>query len=212
MNKSRITRILTLTAMAAGLYFVASPGVASAAPSPGGTIKNKGGNFGLGLTLGDHFMLSGKYFMAPEHALQFGLGTDLWAYGAAFRMNLDYVWHPGVFVRHPEFDFMPYVGLGIGGGVGPSRGYYYNNGYCGPNGRDCYYGDGYYRGRPSGSLFFRTPILGLTFHWKKVPMDTFFEGSFQHGVGFIPCDPEFCGRRAFWWPAGDIVIGARYYF
>jgi hypothetical protein len=71
------TSIATLVAV----IMTAGPTTASAAPSPkkkvgggGQTARGKGGNFGLGLSLGDVMGPTMKLWLHPNHALQWDIG------------------------------------------------------------------------------------------------------------------------------------------
>jgi len=172
--------------------FMASAEV-EAAPSPSNKIRGKGGNFGVGLSLGDPLGASMKYFMAPNHAIQgdFGWGTLHHGHG---RLGFDYLWHPGTFVSDPAFDFLPYLGVGVGMAFWAGR-YYY--GRHGRDGRDRYYDER--RGGGVG-LVLRAPILGIGFHWKKVPLDTMLEGSWSPYIIYPDLNH------------GDFSFKIRYYF
>ena len=157
-----------------GLTSFALTTEAEAAPTPGNKIRGRGGNFGMGLSLGDPMGLSVKGFLAPNHALQGDLGWAPLHHGDG-RLGIDYLWHPATFVSNSTLDFLPYLGFGIGMMFWAGRGYHY--GYYGHPG---YYDDRYYyRGGGGVAMFLRAPILGLGFHWKKVPLDTMFEGSWS---------------------------------
>ncbi len=162
---------------------------ASAAPSPSNKISGRGGNFGLGLTLGDPTGFSLKYFMASHHAIQGEFGWAPLHHGDG-RLGFDYLWHPGTFVSNADLDFLPYLGLGVGMAFWAGR-YYYND------------HDGDRRRSRSGggaAMFIRAPILGLGFHWKKAPLDTMLEGSWSPYI-ILPHLRH-----------GDISIKLRYYF
>lgn len=171
---------------------------AEAAPTPGGKIKGRGGNVGLGLSHGDPFGISFKWFMHPQHALQSDLGWAPIHHGNG-RFGADYLFHPGTFVSNSTLDLVPY--LGVGAGVlfwgnhyyGRGRDHFYN---------DCYDADGRRRFCGGGGAFMlRAPILGLGIHWKKVPLDTMAEGSWAPYLGpFIDL------------AHGDFSIKVRYYF
>jgi hypothetical protein len=169
---------------------------AEAAPTPGNKIRGRGGNFGLGLSLGDPMGLSLKYFMAANHALQGDLGWAPLHHGNG-RLGMDYLWHPATFVSNSTLDFLPYLGLGIGMAFW-AGGYYYGHGGYG-HGRG-YYRDDYYHRSGGVAMFMRLPILGLGFHWKKAPLDTMFEGSWSPYLIY----PDL-GH-------GDFSFKIRYYF
>lgn len=169
---------------------------AEAAPTPGNKIRGRGGNFGLGLSLGDPMGLSMKYFMAANHAIQGDLGWAPLHHGNG-RLGFDYLWHPATFVSNSTLDFLPYLGLGLGMAFWAGS-YYY--GYHGGRGRGYYGRDDYYYNRGGVAMFIRAPILGIGFHWKKAPLDTMFEGSWSPYVIY----PDLAH--------GDFSFKLRYYF
>ncbi len=182
------------------LGFVLVTGVsatASAAPSPGRKISGKGGNFGLGLSLGDPMGLSGKWFASPNHALQFDLGWAPLHHGDG-RLGADYLWHPGTFVDGKTADFLPYLGFGLGvafWGNHGCRGRYYDD-----DGRRHGHAHGRCNSGGGAGMFLRAPILGLGVHWKGAPVDTMFEGSWSPYLIF----PDLAH--------GDFSVKIRYYF
>jgi len=183
-----------------GLSSFALATEAEAAPSPGKQIRGRGGNFGLGVSLGDPMGLSMKYFLASRHAIQGDLGWAPLHHGHG-RFGFDYLFHPGTFVSNGTLDFLPYLGFGIGMGFWSGRYYYGGHGrgrYCRYDGydRDC---DGYY-GRGGVAMMIRAPVLGLGFHWKKAPLDTMFEGSWSPYIVY----PDLAH--------GDFSFKIRYYF
>lgn len=187
-------KVLFASLCCAGAWLL--PQAAQAAPSPSKKISSSGGNFGVGLSLGDPMGLSGKWFMAPNHALQFDLGWAPLHHGDG-RLGADYLWHPGTLASGKVADLVPYVGLGVGvmfwGGRG--CGYYYDDdrdgrrrGHCG-------------RDRGGGAaMFIRAPILGFAVHWKGAPVDTVFEGSWSPYLVY----PDLSH--------GDFSFKIRYYF
>ncbi len=151
------TASVFLTAGVGLAVFLGDASEASAAPSPGTKISGRGGNTGVGLSIGDPMGLSIKHFFHPAHAIQFHvawLPLHLGDGGVLF----DYLWTPGVFVSNSDFDFMPYIGLGVGLG--------FDNNQAG--------------------LIVKPPI-GLAFHWKSVPLDTVLEGTWSPYVIYGPC-------------------------
>jgi len=145
-------------AAAVGLaVFVGEASEASAAPSPGNRITGRGGNTGVGLSLGDPMGLSVKHFFHPAHALQFHVAW-LPLHLSDAGVGVDYLWTPGVFVSNSDFDFMPYFGLGVALGFDANH----------------------------AGLIVKPPI-GLAFHWKQVPLDTVLEGTWSPYVIYGPC-------------------------
>lgn len=181
-------------ALAAGLGIsgVSIATEAEAAPTPGNKIRGRGGNFGLGLSLGDPMGLSMKYFMAANHALQGDLGWSPLHHGNG-RLGFDYLFHPGTFVSNSDIDLVPYLGFGLG--MMFWAGGYYHGYYHDRNRYDYYYGHG-----GGVAMFIRAPILGLGIHWKKAPLDTMFEGSWAPYI----VRPDLAH--------GDFSFKIRYYF
>ncbi len=122
---------------------------AAAAPSPHSRIASRGGDTGIGVSLGDPMGLSVKHFMHPKHALQFHVAwVPLHNFDGGG--EFDNMWTPGVFISNRTFDFMPYLGLGVGVGFD----------------------------RDNAGLMLKPPV-GLTFHWKDAPFDTALEGTWS---------------------------------
>jgi len=194
-----VKRLLFATLTILGLCLVSN--TAHAAPSPGRKISSgKGGNVGIGLSLGDPMGLSAKGFLAPNHALQGDLGWAPLHHGDG-RLGIDYLWHPGVFASGPVAEFMPYLGLGVGMMFWSDRCYYRY--YYNDDGDRVYRGRGHWNGRCSdggAAMFIRAPILGLGVHWKKAPLDTMFEGSWSPYIIY----PDLAH--------GDFSFKIRYYF
>jgi len=177
-----------------GLSSFALTTEAEAAPTPGNKIRGRGGNFGLGVSLGDPMGLSMKYFLAANHAFQGDIGWAPLHHGNG-RFGFDYLWHPGTFVSNSDIDLVPYLGLGLG------MAFWAGSYYYGYHGHGRYYGrDDYYRHGGGVAMFIRAPILGLGIHWKKAPLDTMFEGSWSPYLIY----PDL-GH-------GDFSFKIRYYF
>lgn len=174
---------------------------ASAAPSPGRKVKSGGGNFGVGLSLGDPMGLSAKWFASPNHALQFDLGWAPMHHGDG-RLGADYLWHPVEFASGPVATFLPYVGFGVGVMFWGDRcrGYYERYYYDDDRGRRGRYHRGGCDDRGGAAMFLRAPILGLGVHWKKAPLDTMLEGSWSPYLIY----PDLAH--------GDFSFKIRYYF
>lgn len=166
---------------------------ASAAPTPNGQIKGKGGNIGVGLSLGDPMGASGKFFLHSNHALQLDLGWAPLHHGHG-TFTFSYLWHPGTFVSNSTMDFLPYLGLGLGIGFWASHHY-----GCGGHG----HGHGCGGGGGAGMIL-RVPVLGLGFHWKAVPLDTMLEGGWSPYMVRTPGVVDL-GH-------GDVSFKVRYYF
>jgi hypothetical protein len=169
------------------------PTLAFAAPSPSKAGRRKGGNFGLGASLGDPMGASAKLFLHPNHALQWDLGWAPLHHGDG-RLGMDYLWHPATIAGNSVVDFGFYLGIGLGLAFWAGHGYYY--GYHGHN--------SYRRGRDFGhggaAMFIRAPVPGMFLHWQTVPLDTVLEGSWSPYVIL----PDL-GH-------GDVSAKVRYYF
>ncbi len=157
-RRAKTTTASLFVAAVAGLAaFAGEASEAQAAPSPGNRIASRGGNTGVGLSLGDPMGLSVKHFFHPAHALQFHVAWLPLHYGDG-GVGVDYLWTPGVFVSNSTFDFMPYFGLGVAIG--------FDNNQAG--------------------LIVKPPV-GLAFHWKEVPIDTVLEGTWSPYMIYGPC-------------------------
>ena len=163
---------------------------AHAAPTPNGQIKGKGGNIGVGLTLGDPMGASAKFFVASNHAFQVDLGWAPLHHGHG-TLTAAYLWHPGTFVSNNIMDFLPYLGLGLGLGFWASHHY------------GCGHGHGCGGGGGVGFLL-RAPVLGLGFHWKGAPIDTMLEGAWSPYMVRTPGVVDLAH--------GDVSFKIRYYF
>jgi hypothetical protein len=198
LSRPRHRRYALGIAVASALLMATAATPAAAAPTPGGKIQGKGGNVGVGLSLGDPMGASAKFFLHPSHAIQLDLGWAPMHHGHG-RLGADYLWHPGTFVSNSVMDFLPYLGLGVGLGFwgGQCGGYYdYSD-----NNHSHYRNDhGRYCGNGGAGMFIRAPILGLGFHWKKVPLDTMLEGSWSPYIVL----PDLAH--------GDVSFKVRYYF
>lgn len=192
--RRRVGRALAAATTAAAVT-MAIPSLAMAAPTPSKQIKGKGGNFGLGFSLGDPMGASIKYFMAANHAIQADLGWAPLHHGNG-RLGADYLWHPATFVSNSTMDFLPYLGVGVGMMFWAARycgAYYYHGGR--------YRYDNYHRCGSGGvAMFIRAPVLGLGFHWKGAPLDTMLEGSWSPYIVL----PDLAH--------GDVSFKLRYYF
>lgn len=134
----------------------------SAAPR---AAEAAGGPFGLGILLGSPTGISGKYFFAPQHAMDFCLGWG-WAGSSALQIHADYLVHFSV-ARPRHFELKLFFGGGLAFFVwGDGRGRYWDDDRDGRAG-----------------LGIRVPI-GIAFHIRKVPIDPFIE--VVPGIGLFP--------------------------
>jgi hypothetical protein len=181
------TSLLVVIALAAAVT------TAEARPRPARSTSNFQANkvFGLGLELGEPTGLIGKYFLAPSHALDFGIGAwgyygfrDRAGYAGGFNLYLDYLWHPISLVSAEAFELPFYVGVG---------GRFVSWDYNGPgnNGRD-------------SALGLRVPF-GISFDMNDIPFDFFAQ--FCYTADFY----DRYGGGGFYSDFG-FSIGARYWF
>ncbi|MBI5490037.1 MAG: hypothetical protein HY905_22075 [Deltaproteobacteria bacterium] len=150
------------------------------------------GTFGIGLLLGQPIGATAKVFLAPAHALQFGLGYDLVMLDAAI-VTVDYVWHPTSIFGNSVFELTWHVGIGGSLGVWPVGSDY-----------DCRDADPVLEGVQAQCRTawvqpgVRVP-LGLEMIFRDFPLELFVE--FAPGVIAYPM-VEFLGQGGF---------GARWY-
>lgn len=159
---------------------LATPERAEAAPKRTG----KGGDLGLGGTVGDPTGVTFKAFLHPRHALESGAGFGPFHRGGG-RVHLAYLFHSKPWGDEDGFAVHGYVGLGLGMAFWHKR----YIGLAAP---------GDFR---RIALFVRAPVLGLAFHMQKIPLDLFIETAYSPIV-----TPPF----SFW--NVDFVLGARYWF
>ena len=143
---------------------------------------DKGGDFGLGLIIGDPTGLSGKGFVSETNAIDFAVGFGLLG-GDHLHVHADYLWH---------FDIKRWSSaqLDLYLGVGPKLGMHFHD------------GPGWDRGRGDEDwigIGARGPF-GLAMRFLEDPFDIFLEVA--AGLWIVP-DPHF---------DLDAAIGARYWF
>ena len=176
-----------LAALTAAFCLCFAAPLAEARPRPAGHhhsnfTANK--TFGLGIILGEPSGLSGKYFVAPDGAIDFAVGyVGCCRYDAeGFYLHVDYLWHPISLVSAPAFELPFYVG--VGGLFWDAH----NPRYTGYD----------------QAIGVRVPF-GLAFDFNNVPLDIFiqvvptidfFHNFTNHGVGF----------------PFDFSVGVRYWF
>jgi hypothetical protein len=69
--------------------------------------------FGLGFMLGGPTGLSGKYWIGPDTALDFGIGAyRRFRFHNAIQLHADWLLHPVNLVEHEAFDLPLYFGIG----------------------------------------------------------------------------------------------------
>jgi len=114
--------------------------------------------FGLGLMLGAPTGLSGKYFLGPDTALDFGIGAIGYYRGHdGLHLHADFLWHPLVLAKAEPF-WLPLYG-GVGG-----RLFFFDDDLDRNDDRD---DDGV-------AIGVRAPV-GVAMDFNNVPLDVFFE-------------------------------------
>ncbi|RMG99735.1 MAG: hypothetical protein D6705_02120 [Deltaproteobacteria bacterium] len=192
--RHRIPPLVYAATLSAAVFAVSS--TAQAAPSPSEKLKGKGGNFGIGLALGDPMGASAKLFLAPQHALQFELGWAPLHHGSG-TLSMSYLWHPATWASSSVVDLIGYLGIGLGVGLWSDRYWHYH----GHPHRD------YDHHHTWFGLMLRAPVLGLTLHWKKVPLDTALEGAWSPFLVEAYAHGASPGLAH-----GDVALRVRYYF
>ena len=124
----------------------------------------RGGDFGLGLVIGDPTGLSGKAFVSETNAIDFAVGLGFIG-GDHLHVHADYLWHFDV-KRWPAEQLDLYLGVGPKLGIG--------------------FGHGANHGDRVG-LGARAPF-GLAMRFLEAPFDVFVEVA--AGLWLIP-DPGF---------------------
>jgi hypothetical protein len=191
-----VLRLLLILGLAAGIVGVDAVVDTASAEARRRPAARKQSNFqanktfGLGIMLGAPTGLSGKYYLGPDTALDFGIG-GLYGYHRrrGLHLHADYLWHPVSLVSADAFELPLYVGVG---------GRFFS--------WERYYRDDrrYYGGSAVGV---RVPV-GIAFDFNDVPIDIFIELAFV--VDFIVRseyrDDPFLGFDV------NPAIGFRYYF
>jgi hypothetical protein len=157
----------------------------TAAPAAHASDIGSGRPFGLGIILGDPTGLSGKWYINPDHAIDFAIGAG-WFTGHSLRIHADYLFHFHL-TSNSTFDLPLYIG------VGPAFAFWYGD-Y-----RDGYWGTKEYYGDPRFGLGVRVPF-GVSFQFNEVPLDLFIE--VVPSIGLLP------GIGFFF----DWGLGLRYWF
>ena len=138
--------------------------------------------FGLGIMLGAPTGLSGKYFIGPDTAIDFGVGVI--RYYRHRRSNLhihaDFLWHPVSIAKTEPFELPLYFGVG-------ARVWDFDD----DNDRDGF------------GLGVRVPV-GIAFDFNNVPLDVFVEIALVIDL-FFDYDDDYAGDV-------NGAVGLRYYF
>jgi hypothetical protein len=187
MMETTLRRILAI-GLAVAIAGSSSAAFAQRHRSFGGGGFSSNGVFGLGLELGEPSGLNGKYFVAPDRALDFGIGAIYGYYrgGNGFHVYGDYLWHPLTLVRAQAFQMPFYVGVGAR---------LWSFGY------DC---PGCAHNR-ANALGVRVPF-GISFDFNDAPIDIFAQLVFVADFFFNYDNNDSFG------PGIDGSVGVRYWF
>lgn len=181
MIRSRIRTSLAPFLLALGLVTV----TAVTAPS---TAHAAGGNFGLGIILGEPTGFTGKVYVSPKNAFDFGMA---WSFGDYFALYGDYLWQfPGGFGHSSRFvsQLSPYVGVGLVLAFANGKDWW-------RDGKNRFFGTS----RDSFGIGVRIP-LGIEWRPSDPPLGVFLE--LAPGIAMVPSTSAF-------FMGG---IGVRYYF
>jgi hypothetical protein len=162
-------------------------------------------NFGVGLEIGEPIGLCGKYYLGSNAhgtvtALSFGLGAIQGPGPDGLHMHVDFLWHPAVLARTPDFS-LPFY---IGGGARLLQ--HSVSSFCVRNGNQVVCYD---TSDDDTHLGVRVPV-GILMDFNKVPLDLFFEIAVVvdflhvHNDSAVHHDDNFVDLNA--------DIGVRYYF
>lgn len=172
---------LWIFALALAGLCLAAP-AAEARPRPQASSFSANKTFGLGIMLGAPTGLSGKYYVGPDTAVDFGVGVIGGIGRDGLHLHADFLWHPATLVTAEPF-VMPFY-LGVGGRLAD------------------------YEDDPDEidddsdfNLGVRGPV-GLMLDFNNVPLDVFFELALI--IDFVGYD----GVGAYF----NGAIGVRYYF
>jgi hypothetical protein len=134
--------------------------------SSGFSAAPQGRTFGIGLQLGTPTGLTGKYMVAPDQGLAFGVGAAFYSAlgsGQSLDFHVDYLFHPHLLVGAEAIKLTWYVGPGLFLAlVEPGTVPYFP-------------GPFWYPGYRSAWLGLRVPI-GLDLAFKNLPIEIFLEG------------------------------------
>jgi hypothetical protein len=160
--------------LTAALLLAIASAPAQAAPTTAGRVRLPANSpdrrTGIGGSLGDPMGLSLKHFFSTRHALQADFAWLPLHHGAG-GISLDYLFHSRVIGSNPDVDAVGYIGGGLGFGL---WGRHTVAGYDGPH-----VGRGLADKPVHFGLMLRAPVIGLAFHWVRVPLDTCLEGAWS---------------------------------
>ena len=188
----RQTALSLVFATSVGVGVTLIPTHSDAAPTVHNELPTRrGGNTGLGVSVGAPMGLSLKHFFAARHALQFHLAWmpmhvvhPKWN-GGGGGILFDYLFHPGAFYRSQELDVVPYFGLGVGLGIDISTNKNGKKGHAG---------------------FIIKPPIGIAIHFLNIPIDVALEGTWAPYIVYGPNRPAANLRT------GEVSAKVRYYF
>jgi hypothetical protein len=135
---------------------------ATAAPNRPG----RGGDIGIGATVGDPVGVAFKWVGHPRHALDAGLGFGPFHLGGG-RVHAGWQFLSRPWAQSDELAVVG--GIGVGAGVA-----FWHKRYVGPGTPDQFRG---------ASVFFRAPAASLSFNFMKLPIDVFLEAAYSPLVG-----------------------------
>lgn len=137
---------------AIGLMMLAWTVTSQAAPASAQSLAHRGGDFGLGLIIGDPTGVNGKYFLSSELAIDGAIGFGVLG-GHHTKLQADFLWHFGV-------DRWSAAALDLYLGVGPALAVH----------------DHHDHNHDHGNLWIgaRAPF-GASLAFSKVPLDVFLE-------------------------------------
>lgn len=147
--------------------------------------------FGLGLELGEPTGINGKLFVAPDQALDFGIGDLYHGYyvngnPGGLHLYMDYLWHPLVLTKTDSFYLPLYVGVG---------GRFWSTDACDRAG-DCI------------SVFGVRAPVGISFDFNNVPLDIFLQ--LVPTLDFFRAYTGYTGHSVFL--DIDFSFGVRFWF
>ncbi len=171
---------MTLAGACFALSLVSTALEAHATPKRTG----KGGDLGLGGSVGEPTGVTFKAFLHPRHALESAAGFGPLHRGGG-RIHLAYLFHSRPWAGEDGFSLHGYVGLGPGVVFWHKR----------------YVGLGLPGDFRRAALFVRAPVLGLAFHLAEIPLDVYIETAYS---------PIVTPPQSFW--NVDFALGARYWF
>ena len=156
----------------------------------GGFEANK--TFGLGLELGEPSGLTGKVFVSPKAAIDFGIGYayENYYYDDGLHIYGDFLFHPTVLAHADAFELPFYIGGGLR---------YWDFDFCDRQGLCTYHGS---------ALGIRVPI-GIDFDFNRAPIDIFLQ--IVPTIDFLR-DDYYDYYRDRTHLAVDASVGVRFWF